>query len=114
MNRLPAAYTDVTISFSKSISILHASIRENERRARLAGDQQAAVYWAERELAFQEILHRANRAALEYLQAWAGVTRIGYHGARVDGREPGAYFLFRAHPIDVLQRRCSACRQFRQ
>ena len=89
--RQPAAYTDVTVSFSKSISVLHASIRENERRARLAGDQQAAVYWAGREAAFQEVLHRANRAALEYLQAWAGVTRTGYHGTRVDGREPGRF-----------------------
>jgi hypothetical protein len=33
------------------------------------------------------VLHRANRAALEYLQAWAGITRTGYHGTRVDGRE---------------------------
>ena len=89
--RQPAAYTDVTVSFSKSISVLHASIRENERRARLAGDQRAAAYWAGREQAFQEILHRANRAALEYLQAWAGVTRTGYHGTRVDGREPGRF-----------------------
>jgi conjugative relaxase-like TrwC/TraI family protein len=89
--RQPAAYYDVTISFSKSISILHASIRENERRARLAGDQQVAVYWAGREQQFQEVLHRANRAALEYLQAWAGITRTGYHGTRVDGREPGRF-----------------------
>ena len=89
--RQPAAYTDVTVSFSKSISVLHASIRENERRARQAGDQQAAGYWAEREQAFQEILHRANRAALEYLQTWAGITRTGYHGTRVDGREPGRF-----------------------
>jgi AAA domain/TrwC relaxase len=89
--RQPAAYYDVTISFSKSISILHASIRENERRARLAGDQHAAAYWAGREQAFQEVLHRANRAALEYLQAWAGITRTGYHGIRVDGREPGRF-----------------------
>ena len=42
--RQPAAYYDVTVSFSKSISVLHASIRENERRARLAGDQQPAGY----------------------------------------------------------------------
>jgi conjugative relaxase-like TrwC/TraI family protein len=89
--RRPAVYLDVTVSFSKSISVLHASIRENERRARLAGDQQAAGYWAAREQAFQEILHRANRAALEYLQHWAGVTRTGYHGTRVDGREPGRF-----------------------
>jgi len=89
--RQPAVYTDVTVSFSKSISVLHASIRENERRARLAGDQSATAYWSEREHAFQEILHRANRAALEYLQAWAGVTRTGYHGTQIDGREPGRF-----------------------
>ena len=47
--RQPAAYYDVTVSFSKSISVLHASIRENERRARHGGDQQAAAYWAGRE-----------------------------------------------------------------
>ena len=89
--RQPAAYTDVTVSFSKSISVLHASIRENERRARLTGDHQAAAYWASREQQFQEILHRANRAALDYLQAWAGITRTGYHGTRIDGHEPGRF-----------------------
>ena len=89
--RQPAAYYDVTVSFSKSISVLHASLRENERRARMGGDQQAAAYWAGREQTFQEVLHRANRAALEYLQAWAGITRTGYHGIRVDGREPGRF-----------------------
>src|SRR5690348_10675419 len=89
--RQPAAYYDVTISFSKSISVLHAALRENERRARLDGDQQAAAYWARREQAFQEVLHKANRAAPEYLQAWAGMTRTGNHGTRIDGREPGRF-----------------------
>jgi hypothetical protein len=89
--RQPAAYYDVTISLSKSISVLHASLRENERRARLDGDQQAAAYWAGREQQFQALLHKANRAALGYLQAWAGITRTGYHGTRVDGREPGRF-----------------------
>ena len=79
------------VSFSKSISVLHASLRENERRARLAGDERAAAHWAGREVKFQEILYRANRATLEYLQAWAGVTRTGYHGTQVDGREPGRF-----------------------
>jgi hypothetical protein len=54
--RQPAAYTDVTVSFSKSISVLHASIRENVRRARMAGDLRAEVYWAGREERFQQIL----------------------------------------------------------
>ena len=89
--RQPAAYTDVTVSFSKSISVLHASIRENGRRARLAGDEQAAAYWASQEEKFQAVLHRANRAALEYAQKWAGVTRTGYHGTRVNGQEPGRF-----------------------
>jgi conjugative relaxase-like TrwC/TraI family protein len=89
--RQPAVYYDVTVSFSKSISVLHASLRENERRARRSGDQQAAAYWAGREQHFQDALHRANRAALEYLQAWAGITRTGYHGTRIDGREPGRF-----------------------
>jgi conjugative relaxase-like TrwC/TraI family protein len=89
--RQPAAYYDVTVSFSKSISVLHASLRENERRARQAGDQPTAAYWAGREQAFHEVLHQANRAALEYLQAWAGITRTGYHGTRIDGREPGRF-----------------------
>jgi hypothetical protein len=34
--RQPAVCINVTVSFSKSISVLHASIRENERRARQA------------------------------------------------------------------------------
>ena len=89
--RQPAVYTDVTVSFSKSISVLHASIKENARRARQAGDAQAVAYWAEQEEKFQGLLHRANRAALEYMQAWAGVTRSGYHGVRVDGQEPGRF-----------------------
>jgi hypothetical protein len=89
--RQPAAYTDVTVSFSKSVSVLHASIRENARRARLTGDQRAEAYWARREERFQEILQAANRAALGYMQTWAGVTRTGYHGTRIDGQEPGRF-----------------------
>jgi conjugative relaxase-like TrwC/TraI family protein len=89
--RQPAAYTDVTISFSKSISVLQASIRENTRRARLADDPRAEAYWVGQEEKFQAVLHRANRAALEYAQTWAGVTRTGHHGTRVDGAEPGRF-----------------------
>ncbi len=58
----------MTVSFSKSISVLHASIRENARRARLADDETAVAYWSGREEKFREVLHWANRAALEYLQ----------------------------------------------
>jgi len=65
--------------------------QENARRARLAGDDRALACWSGREERFQEILHRANRAALQYLQEWAGVTRTGYHGIRAGGQEPGRF-----------------------
>jgi integrase len=82
--RQAPAYTDLTVSLSKSLSIFHASIRENERRARLAGDEAGGRHWADLERRYQEVLHAANRAGLEYVQRWAGVTRTGYHGAQVD------------------------------
>ena len=37
------------------------------------------------------MLQAANRAGLEYVQEWAGMTRTGYHGTRVDAQEPGRY-----------------------
>ena len=43
--RRSPAYTDVTASHDKTISIVHAAIREQERRARLARDEQAIVLW---------------------------------------------------------------------
>jgi conjugative relaxase-like TrwC/TraI family protein len=89
--RQSAAYTDMTVSFSKSISVLHASIRENARRARLAGNQADAVWWDAEARAFEEILQQANQAGLDHVQHWAGMTRTGYHGSRVDGREPGRF-----------------------
>ena len=88
--RKSPAYTDVTVSFPKSVGILHASIRENGRQVRLAGDDAAAEYWDARETEFQQVLQDANRAGLEHLQQWA-MTRTGYHGARVDGQEPGRF-----------------------
>jgi hypothetical protein len=89
--RQAALYTDMTVSFSKSISVLHASMRENARRARLAGNKAEFASWEAAEADFQEILQAANRAGLAYVQRHAGITRTGYHGTRVDGREPGRF-----------------------
>ncbi len=36
-------------------------------------------------------MQAANRAGLEYVQEWAGITRTGYHGARVEGKELGRF-----------------------
>jgi hypothetical protein len=74
-----------------TISVFHASIRENERRARLAGDEAGTAGWANIESRYQEIVHAANRAGPDYVQQWAGMTRAGYHGRRVDGQETGRF-----------------------
>src|ERR1019366_8200879 len=66
-------------------------IRENARRARLAGDEPSTARWTAAELRYREILHAANRAGLEYVQKWAGMTRTGYHGTRPAGQEPGRF-----------------------
>ena len=80
----------MTVSLSKSVSIVNASIRENARQARIAGDEAAAAWWDARQAEMQDILQGANRAGLEHLERWA-VTRTGHHGARIDGQEPGRY-----------------------
>jgi hypothetical protein len=39
----------LAVSFSKSISVLHASIRENARQARQAEDEDRAAWWDARD-----------------------------------------------------------------
>ena len=81
-SRRSAPYTDVTVSLVKSVSIFHTSIKENERQARLAGDEAGARWWADREAEVQEALQAANQAAMQHLQDWAQ-TRTGSGVARV-------------------------------
>ncbi len=82
-------FTDMTVAHNKSVSVLHASFREQARRARLAGDAEREAVWRAREERVQEILQEANHAALVHLQEHAGFTRTGYHGRVVDRAEPG-------------------------
>jgi conjugative relaxase-like TrwC/TraI family protein len=89
--RKSPVYTDITIAHNKSVSVLHASFREQARRARLAGDSKREALWRAREERVQEILQEANHAALEWMQEQAGFTRTGYHGRQVDGVEPGRW-----------------------
>jgi hypothetical protein len=91
LTRQTAPYTDVTVSFSKSISVLHASIRENARQARQAGDEDRAAWWDAREQEFQDVLQAANRAAMAHAETWAGLTRTGSHARKIDGQETGRF-----------------------
>jgi len=89
--RRSPVYTDVTIAHQKSISVLHASFREQARRAHLAGDLAREELWRAREARVQEILQQANHAGLGYMQEMAGFTRTGYHGRRAGGAEAGRW-----------------------
>jgi hypothetical protein len=84
-------YTDFTTSFQKSISLLHASIRENARRAREAGDQDEAAHWDAQERKFMQILKDAHAQVVRHLEEWAGYTRTGSHARRIHGEETGRW-----------------------
>jgi AAA domain/TrwC relaxase len=84
-------YTDSAAEFDKTISVVHASIRENGRRAHEAGDTEAERFWTVKEQRWQEILQEAARAGIEHMAYHAGWTRTGYHGKRVDGVELGRW-----------------------
>jgi len=89
--RRSPVYTDLTVAHNKSISVLHASFREQARRAHLGGDAAVEALWRAREERVQKILAEANHAALEYLQEYAGFTRTGYHGRKIEDRQPGRW-----------------------
>jgi TrwC relaxase len=76
-------------SFSKTISVFYASLGENARSARLAGDEAGRAYWSGLLRELDEMIYEANQAGLDYFEREAGYTRSGYHGRRVDGRETG-------------------------
>ncbi len=84
-------YFDLTFSLSKSISLFHASLGENARRAQEDGDTEAEAFWSGEIAALDEMIYAANEAALEFFQAQSGYTRLGLHAGRVNGRETGEW-----------------------
>jgi conjugative relaxase-like TrwC/TraI family protein len=90
-------YFDLTVSLSKSISIFHASLGENARQARLAGDLEGAAYWDGLIGEMDEMIWAAVRVGFDYLQREAGYTRTGSHARRVHGRETGQW-----HEADLV------------
>ena len=85
-------YFDLTVSWSKDISLFHASLGAAVQRARNEGDQQAEALAARLLTEVDQILRDANNAALAYFQREAGYVRTGSHVARVDGRESGQWW----------------------
>ena len=84
-------FFDLTISLSKSISIFHASIAENARLARQAGDQDGDQYWSALVTEVDGMIWQAIWAGFSYFQREAGYTRTGSHNTRVHGRETGQW-----------------------
>ena len=84
-------FFDLTVSLSKSISMFHASLGENARLARQAGDQQGDQYWSALVTEVDDMIWQAVWAGFSYFQREAGYTRTGSHGTRVHGRETGQW-----------------------
>src|SRR5271154_1904340 len=84
-------FFDLTLSMSKSISIFHASLGENARLAREAGDRDGDQYWSGLVEEVDTMIWEAVREGFGYFQREAGYTRTGSHHARVNGRETGQW-----------------------
>jgi hypothetical protein len=84
-------FFDLTISFSKSISIFHASLGENARLARLAGGHDGDQYWSALVADVDDMIWQAVHAGFGYFRREAGYTRTGSYGTRVHGRETGQW-----------------------
>ena len=84
-------FFDLTLSLSKSISIFHASLGENARLARQAGDQAGDQYWSALVTEVDDMIWQAVWTGFGYFQREAGYTRTGSHNSRVHGRETGQW-----------------------
>jgi hypothetical protein len=84
-------FFDLTLSLSKSISIFHASLGENARLAREAGDVPGDDYWSGLVAEVDAMIWQAVHAGFDYFQREAGYTRTGSHNTRVRSRETGQW-----------------------
>ena len=84
-------FFDLTLSLSKSISIFHASLGENARLARQAGDAAGDQYWSALVTEVDAMIWQAVWTGFGYFQREAGYTRTGSHNSRVHGRETGQW-----------------------
>ena len=84
-------FFDLTLSLSKSISLFHASLGENARLAREAGDADGERYWSGLVAEADEMIMQAVHAGFGYFQREAGYTRTGSHNKRVNGTETGQW-----------------------
>ena len=84
-------FFDLTLSLSKSISIFHASLGENARLARQAGDEAGNQYWSALVAEVDEMIWQSVHAGFAYFQREAGYTRTCSHNKRVNAQETGQW-----------------------
>ena len=84
-------FFDLTPVPVQVISIFHASLGENARLARQAGDADGDAYWPALVGEVDDMIWQAVHAGFAYFQREAGYTRTGSHGTRVHGRETGQW-----------------------
>ena len=75
-------FFDLTLSLSKSVSVFHASLGENARLAREAGDLAGEEYWSGLVAEVDGMIYAAVHAGFAYLQKEAGYTRTSSPGAK--------------------------------
>lgn len=76
------AFIDVTYNVQKSITVLHTAVEYMTEKARRAGNAEEAAAWGAFTKAIEDAIWAGNKAALDYMQAHGGYTRIGSHAGR--------------------------------
>jgi conjugative relaxase-like TrwC/TraI family protein len=78
--RRNVSFLDATFSVQKSVTVLHTAFEAQEVAAQRAGDTEAATAWGAHREAVEAAIWAGNQAALDYLAAHAGFSRVGHHG----------------------------------
>ena len=89
-------FFDLTLSLSKSISIFHASLGENARLAREAGDAAGEEYWSGLVAEVDAMIWQAVHAGFDYFQREAGLHP--HRLAQQAGQRPGDRPVARGRP----------------
>jgi hypothetical protein len=96
-------FFDLTLSLSKSISIFHASLGENARLARQAGDRDGDRYWTGLVAEMDGMISQAVQAGFGYFQREAGYTRTVARPLIVGGISKAGRCLRMPSPLRVPQ-----------
>ena len=76
------AFHDATFNVQKSVTVLHTAFEAQQVKARAAGNEDEAGVWGEFKKVVEDAIWAGNKAALDYMSAHAGYTRVGSHGGK--------------------------------